>query len=354
MEFDRIYFYVENAEASRDWFVSRLGFRSLASFSNSHTRSEIIGSGNVCFVLSSPLTPASPAASWLKVHPPGIADVGFSVKNIELALARAVFEGVQILEPLSKNQEPGGSFKQAKIAGWGDLSHTLVERIPGNSLGNSPALSLFANIDHVVLNVEAGDLEKAVNWYQKILGFRPQQNFDIQTDKSALRSQVMVHSEGGVQLPINEPASPNSQIQEFLEANRGPGIQHMALQTNNIVGAVSQLRSRGLPFLPVPETYYTQLLLNWQKYLPPDWQEIAASQVLADWPEASGEAMLLQIFTQPIFAEPTFFFEIIERRVGLVGGKLVQAGGFGAGNFRALFEAIEREQMKRGSLTNDS
>ena len=356
MEFDRIYFYVENARASRDWFVSRLGFRSIAGFANSHTRTEIIGSGNVCFVLSSPLTAASPVASWLKFHPPGIADVGFRVKNIELAVARAAVEGAKIIEPLYyyKNQQAGGGFKQAKIAGWGDLTHTLVEGIGGNSLlQNSPALSLFAKIDHVVLNVEAGDLERAVNWYQKILGFQSQQNFDIQTDKSALRSRVLVYSEGGVQLPINEPASANSQIQEFLEANRGPGIQHMALQTDNIVGAVAQLRSRGLPFLPVPETYYSQLLLKWQKKLPEDWQEIAASQVLADWSEASGEAMLLQIFTQPIFAEPTFFFEIIERRVGLVNGKQVQAGGFGAGNFRALFEAIEREQIKRGNLTND-
>jgi 4-hydroxyphenylpyruvate dioxygenase len=354
MEFDRIYFYVENARASRDWFVGRLGFQTIADYSNSHTSTEIIGSGNVCFVLSSPLTPASPAASWLKFHPPGIYDIGFRVKNIELAIARATIEGAKIIEPLCEVQQGKGCFKQAKIAGWGDLSHTLVEEIGGNSLlQNYPELSLFAKIDHVVLNVEAGDLEKAVDRYQRILGFQPQQSFDIQTDKSALRSRVMVHAEGGVQFPINEPASANSQIQEFLDANRGPGIQHMALQTNNIVGAVGELRSRGLPFLPVPETYYAQLLLNWQKYLPADWQEIAASQVLADWPEASGEAMLLQIFTQPIFPEPTFFFEFIERRVGVVNGKKVQAGGFGAGNFRALFEAIEREQMKRGNLTND-
>lgn len=351
MEFDRIYFYVEDARESRDWFVNRLGFQAIAGYANSHTRTEIIGSGPVCFVLSSPLTPASPAASWLKFHPPGIADVGFRVKNIEVAVARAALEGAKIIEP-AEDPEAGMGFKQAKIAGWGDLSHTLVEGIRPDSLLENPAtFSRFAKIDHVVLNVEAGDLQKAVDWYQKILGFKPQQNFDIQTDKSALRSRVMIHSEGGVQLPINEPASTNSQIQEFLDANRGPGIQHMALQTNNIVEAVNELRSRGLPFLPVPETYYAQLLLNWQQYLPQDWQAIAASQVLADWPEASGEAMLLQIFTQPIFAEPTFFFEIIERRVGFVNGKQVQAGGFGAGNFRALFEAIEREQMKRGSLT---
>ncbi len=353
MEFDRIQFYVENAKISRDWFVSRLGFQSTAGYANSHTHTEVVSSGSVCFVLSSPLTPASPAASWLKLHPPGIADVGFRVKNIELAVARAAGEGAKILEPIQEDLNEGGYFKRAKIAGWGDLSHTLVERIGENSLPPIPAKRpQFILIDHVVLNVESGDLEVAVNWYQKILGFQTEQNFDIQTEKSALRSRVMIHSEGGVQLPINESASANSQIQEFLDANRGPGIQHMALQTTDIVGVVADLRSRGLPFLPVPPTYYSELQQR-QNYVPADWPAIAASEVLADWQENTPAAMLLQIFTQPIFAEPTFFFEIIERRVTLVDNKKVQAGGFGAGNFRALFEAIEREQMKRGSLNSD-
>ncbi len=353
MEFDRIQFYVENAQVSRDWFVSHLGFQSIAGYANSHTHTEAVSSGNVCFVLSSPLTPASPAASWLKFHPAGIADVGFRVQNIELAVARAQAAGAQILEPIQEDLTIAGCFKRAKISGWGDLSHRLVEGIGENSLRlAAPKLPLFTFIDHVVLNVESGDLSSAVSWYQKVLGFAPQQNFDIQTEKSALRSQVMVHAEGGVQFPINEPASANSQVQEFLSAHRGPGIQHMALQTTDIVGVVAELRSRGLPFLPVPPTYYSELRPR-QKYLPADWQEIAASEVLADWQEDTPAAMLLQIFTQPIFAEPTFFFEIIERRVSLVNGKQVQAGGFGAGNFRALFEAIEREQMKRGSLIDD-
>ena len=369
MDFDRISFYVENAQASRDWFVNKLGFQAIAASANSHTHTEIVSAGNVCFILSSPLTLNSPAASWLKFHPPGIFDVGFRVKNIELTIARAANKGAKVIEKIQKYPQAEGCFKRAKIAGWGDLSHTLIETIDTTSLlpyspplplspsppllPPSPPLPCFKNIDHVVLNVESGDLEVAVNWYQKILGFQTQQNFDIQTEKSALRSRVMIHSEGGVQLPINESASTNSQIQEFLDANRGPGIQHMALQTTDIVGVVADLRSRGLPFLPVPPTYYSQLPQRWQNSLPEDWQEIAASQVLADWQEDSSEAMLLQIFTQPIFAEPTFFFEIIERRVGLVNGKQVQAGGFGAGNFRALFEAIEREQMKRGSLTKN-
>jgi len=354
MEFDRIQFYTEDAVASRDWFVSKLGFRATAGYSSSHTHTEVVNSGNICFALSSPLTSASPVASWLKLHPPGIADVGFRVKNIELTLARAAAEGAKILEPIEEealNQR--GRFKRARIAGWGDLSHTLIEGIGENPLlPNSAELPLFTKIDHVVLNVETGDLSTAVDWYQRVLGFQTEQNFDIQTEKSALRSRVMVHAEGGVQLPINESASANSQIQEFLEANRGPGIQHMALQTDRIVEVVTDLRSRGLPFLPVPWTYYTELQQH-QNYIPTDWQDIVDCQVLADWQEDTPAAMLLQIFTQPIFAEPTFFFEIIERRVALVNDLKVQAGGFGAGNFRALFEAIEREQIKRGSLRDD-
>ena len=353
MEFDRIHFYVQNAKVSRDWFVSHLGFQSIAGYTDRHTHTETVSSGDVCFVLSSPLTSASPAASWLKYHPPGIIDVGFRVKNIELAVRRAAAAGAKILEPIQEDLIAGVFCKRAKIAGWGDLIHTLVEQIGENSLLPASAkLPLFSLIDHVVLNVESGDLEVAVNWYQKILGFQTEQNFDIQTEKSALRSQVMVHAEGRVQFPINESASANSQIQEFLDANRGPGIQHMALQTDRIVEVVTDLRSRGLSFLPVPWTYYTELQQH-QNYVPKDWQEIVACQVLADWQEDIPAAMLLQIFTQPIFAEPTFFFEIIERRVALVNDLKVQAGGFGAGNFRALFEAIEREQIKRGSLTDD-
>ncbi len=353
MEFDRIQFYTQNAVASRDWFVSKLGFQATAGYSSSHTHTEVVNSGNICFVLSSPLTPASPVASWLTLHPPGIADVGFRVKNIELTLARAIAEGAKVLEPIEEGLNQRGCFKRAKIAGWGDLSHTLIEGIGENPLlPNSAELPSFTKIDHVVLNVETGDLSTAVDWYQRVLGFQTEQNFDIQTEKSALRSRVMVHAEGGVQLPINESASVNSQIQEFLDANRGPGIQHMALQTDRIVGVVTDLRSRGLPFLPVPWTYYTELQQH-QNYVPTDWQEIVDCQVLADWQEDTPAAMLLQIFTQPIFAEPTFFFEIIERRIALVNDLKVQAGGFGAGNFRALFEAIEREQMKRGSLSDD-
>ncbi|MCV3216491.1 VOC family protein, partial [Plectonema radiosum NIES-515] len=196
---------------------------------------------------------------------------------------------------------------------------------------------------HIVLNVAVGDLERAVTWYEEVLDFQPQQAFKIKTDRSALYSRVMLSRDGGVQLPINEPASVHSQIQEFLDVNRGAGIQHIALQTPNIVDAIALFRQNGLSLLPVPQSYYSQL--KQRKKLPLSAFELEAfarQQILVDWKEDTQKAVLLQIFTQPIFTQPTFFFEFIERRF--------QAQGFGEGNFQALFEAIEKEQIKRGSL----
>ncbi|MDB9511808.1 VOC family protein [Kamptonema animale CS-326] len=400
MEFDRIHFYVEDAPTLRDLFVGQLGFQAIASAANNNTCTEVVSNGNICFILSSPLTAASPVATWLKLHPPGVADIAFRVGNLESVMAQATTHGAKVLQPIQQKQD---YLKFAKITGWGDLTHTLIEQKTPLTVGqlftilgqsdsaNDQALpfttsidrqspianhqlpitnypspitnyqlpitnsqALFTSIDHAVLNVETGDLELAVKWYQNTLGFQPQQNFEIQTKKSALRSRVMIHSSGSVQLPINEPASANSQIQEFLDANRGAGIQHIALQTNNILQVVTELRSRGLPFLPVPSTYYSELRQQSENYLSSaEWEAIEVCQVLVDWQKNISEAMLLQIFTQPIFKQPTLFFELIERRKAWVKGQQIQAQGFGEGNFRALFEAIEREQIKRGSLSKE-
>ncbi len=236
-----------------------------------------------------------------------------------------------------RSQRRGGANAEGGFPSVGDWRR--VPPVEATGVGNST----FSGIDHIVLNVASGDLERAVAWYKDTLDFHAQQTFRIQTEHSALSSQVMVSHSGGVQLAINESASPNSQIQEFLDVNRGPGIQHIALKTPNIVQSVAQLRSNGLPLLPVPSMYYTQLQ---QRHTLPlsatQLQEIAQQQILVDWEENTPQALLLQTFTQPIFEQPTFFFELIERRF--------QARGFGEGNFRALFEAIEREQIKRGSL----
>lgn len=373
MKLDHIHFYVEDATASRDWFVNHMGFQALASGASRDTLTTVVKSGAVYIVLSSPLTSASPVAQFLRVHPPGVADIAFVVSDLEGVMERAVANGAKVLQPVQQQQLAQGSWKWAKIAAWGSLTHTLIER-----LGNTPLLpvfaeseittefysstqqqggttrglplhrtsdsGLFSGIDHVVLNVATGDLERALSWYEEVLGFQRQQRFMIETENSGLRSQVMGHPKSGVQFPINEPTSANSQIQEFLDVNQGPGIQHIALQTPQIVKAIAQLRHRGLSFLPIPSTYYTQLRTQHQG-LPlstAELEEIAALEILVDWHNEASQALLLQTFTQPIFEQPTFFFELIERRR--------EAQGFGEGNFRALFEAIEREQLKRGSL----
>jgi 4-hydroxyphenylpyruvate dioxygenase len=403
MKIDYIHFYVEDAKASLDWFVNYMGFQPLASGESCHTRTTVVKSGAVYIVLSSPLTQASPVAQYLRLHPPGVADIAFVVSDLEGVMERAVTNGAKVLQPVEQYQLSQGAWKWGKIAAWGSLSHTLSDSALGDrissvsllpvlsdldqegardwgvgtrELGNdqrgmphdeqnysswgihhsslqtspqplvpSPFKSgLFSEIDHVVLNVATGDLERALRWYEDVLGFQRQQTFTIQTDKSGLRSQVLVHPKSGVQFPINEPASANSQIQEFLDINQGSGIQHIALQTPQIVQAIARLRHLGLSFLPIPSSYYTQLRLN-HPGLPlsvAELEEIAAQQILVDWQEESTQALLLQTFTQPIFEKPTFFFELIERRQ--------EARGFGEGNFRALFEAIEREQLKRGSL----
>ena len=395
MKIARVHFYVENAMVWRDWFVRRLGFQAVATLECSTTRTEVVSSGSIVFQLSSPISPDSPVAAFLQKHPEGVADLAFYVEDIEAVLTKAVSYGAEILQPLQQKPQGKGYLKWATISAWGSLSHTLIEAevqgcrgaggqrrlgaegtlgdegdkevisslsSPSHLLTCSPADLLtcpafFTSIDHVVLNVAAGDLERAIAWYENILGFQPQQNFTIQTERSGLRSRVMFHPNNYVKLPINEPVGANSQIQEFLEINRGAGIQHIALRALDLVAAIARLRSAGIRFLAVPLTYYTDLQKRHRLPLTPaQFEQIAEQQILVDWQDdgisCNGETppLLLQTFTQPIFSQPTFFFELIERRVGSVRGESRLAQGFGEGNFRALFEAIEREQIKRGSL----
>ncbi|MBW4597092.1 MAG: 4-hydroxyphenylpyruvate dioxygenase [Brasilonema angustatum HA4187-MV1] len=393
MKIDHVHFYVEDAKVWRDCFVRHLGFEVVpdcaipATFLEKgddipwnpkednafHTCTHVVNSGAIYFLLSSPLLPTSPVAEFLRYHPPGVADVAFCVENLEEIISLARVHGAKILQPIQQYKYGQEYIKCSKIAAWGSLTHTLIERRGQTdeggrdthrirecgSVGKDPWLppsfspsssSWFTGIDHIVLNVNAGDLEHAVAWYENILNFQGQQTFNIQTSRSGLHSQVMVSRNGDVQLPINQPGSANSQIQEFLNLNRGSGIQHIALRTRNIVHAIAQFRATGLSLLPVPKDYYSQI--RQRKGLPITSDEldtIAGQEILVDWKEETffglnnnQTPLLLQIFTQPIFGQPTFFFEFIERRH--------QAQGFGEGNFRTLFAAIENEQIKRGSL----
>ncbi|MGD1909846.1 MAG: 4-hydroxyphenylpyruvate dioxygenase [Rivularia sp. (in: cyanobacteria)] len=346
-----VHFYVENAKTWHDWFVHHLGFQTLDDYAltpsfpgrgdkASHTHTEVVKSGSVYFVLSSAISSISPIAEYLRQHPPGVVDVAFEVENLSAIITLAKAYGAKIIQPVEHKL----GIKQAKIIAWGGLCHTLLEKqLSEKIIENYSSSPPIQGIDHIVLNVAVGDLKPAVAWYKNILGFQPQQIFNIQTPLSALHSQVMVSPDGSIQLPINEPATPNSQIQEFLNANRGAGIQHIALQTSDIISHIAQFRNRGVCFLPIAQSYYCHLQQQTNLPLKPnELKNIAKQKILVDWKEDFPNALLLQIFTQPIFPQPTFFFEFIERREC--------ARGFGEGNFRALFEAMELEQIKRGSL----
>ncbi len=365
MKIDYVHFYVEDAIVWRDWF-GRMGFRAIGAHHNHHTHTEWVNNGSVHFLLSAPKQAASPVSQFLRCHPAGVVDVAFGVDNLAGWLDHAGQQGVTVLQPMQVETQPQGLLKWAQIQAWGTLRHTLIERVgrtAGVPVGAGEIMApadrcresdrspvRFAAIDHVVLNVAAGEMSAAVNWYERVLGLQAQQEFAIQTSHSGLCSRVMQHPNGQVKLPINEPSSPTSQIQEFLDLNGGPGVQHIALQTQAIVATIAYLRSVGLAFLTVPESYYTQLRQKSAPLTETQIQQLAHQQILVDWQAHLPQAVLMQIFTQPIFAQPTFFLELIERQQYRENGAIQFVQGFGEGNFRALFEAIEQEQMKRGSL----
>ena len=323
MQIDHIHFYVEDVSKQRDWFVQAMGCQVVSHTANRHTATEVLKHGAVYFVLSSPLSPHSPVADYLKKHPPGVADIALRVNGIEQLLAKAD----QIQLPLQFSQRNKG-LRWAKINGWGSLSHTLIENgsavdfcqtffnpeaqaHPNTNLG-SETVTGFTSIDHVVLNVSAGALGQAVAWYQALLGFEVQQAFQIQTQTSGLNSKVLKSLEGEIYFNINEPSSAQSQIQEFLDENQGSGIQHIALKTSNIVQAVTQMRERGMSFLSVPVTYYAQLKQRLKQVQRPPFllqgmQAIEAQHILMDWKDSAPESILLQIFSHPIFEQRTFF-----------------------------------------------
>ena len=385
MKVDHVCFYVNDAITTRNWFTQKLSFRSVGSYVSTDRVTEVVQAGAIYFLLCSATTERSPVATFLQRHPPGVADIAFCVEDLATTLAQAQQHGATLLKPLQTEVQAQGILRWATLAAGGDLTHTLLERtgvtalLPqaiaplenvlmtqhgssakastrAGALLDSSNVGLFTTIDHIVLNVAAGELTRSVAWYEKVFGLQPQQSFAIQTTYSALCSRVMRHpAPGGVQLPINEPASPNSQIQEFLDVNHGPGIQHIALETADLVQAIAQLRQRELPLIHVPAAYYAELRqrpgLNLSEAAV---QQLEQQMILADWQHDTKHAVLLQTFTQPIFDEPTFFFELIQRQPSRDSERSELAQGFGEGNFRALFEAIEREQMKRGSLQNFS
>lgn len=320
MRLHHVHFYVDDANTWRDRFLQTLVGTTLIT-QNPHT-THTLQWGSITLRLSSPPDPI--ATQFLSTHSPGIGTIGLSSRDWRAIAPQLRRHGGQLLE------QPTGTTIISPLG----IRHALLspEQDELQSV-TSPEL------DHLVLNVPAGQLEPTVCWYENVFGFQRQQTFQIETGQSGLRSQVLTHPVSGLTLPINEPTSPQSQIQEFLDYHGGAGIQHLAVRVPNLIQTVRTLRQAGMPFLTVPALYYAQA--HGQTVLSrAEWQQVRSQQLLIDRPPTGG--LLLQIFSQPMFTQPTFFWEFIERRQ--------QAQGFGEGNFLALFRAIEQAQIKRGNL----
>ncbi len=349
-------FYVTDIGDWASYFVHRFNFREIAHggpYSGKGDRvCRVVGHGRIRFILTQAAYHESVVAGFLRKHPQGVADIAFLVHDAAYALEECAKRGAKVVAELETNHFEGGRIRFGSISAYGDVTHTLIDVQgeppfgPGYHDIKDPLLthpdntgSTFAIVDHMVANVPAGEMDKWVEFYQRVFGFKQTRHFDIRTKRSALMSKVLTAEHGYIQLPINEPSSENSQIQEYLNANNGSGVQHIALLTKAIIPTIDDLRRRGLDFLSVPGEYYRAAA----ERVSPIEESFADLERLGILVDREGpDGYLLQLFTRPIFAEPTLFFEVIQRRG--------HARGFGEGNFRALFEAIEREQMKRGSL----
>lgn len=353
---DYVEFWVGNAKTSAYYMASAFGFKPVA-FKGLETGSRdqvsyLMQSGDIYVVLSGALTDESPIADHVKKHGDGVKDIAMRVDDAEKSYREAVARGAKSAFEPKVIEDANGRVKMAAIYTYGETLHTFVERdayngvfLPGFKAytGNMPVNdSGLAACDHIVGNVEEGKMEEWVNFYGNVLGFSQLLSFDdkdISTEYTALMSKVMQNGTGRIKFPINEPAQgkKKSQIEEYLDFYKGPGAQHMALLTHDIIDTVAKLRANGVEFLNVPDTYYEDLKERVGE-IDEAIEEIKKLNLLVDRDE---DGYLLQIFTKPIMDRPTFFFEIIQRK----GAK-----SFGKGNFRALFEAIEREQELRGTL----
>lgn len=355
---DYVEFYVANARQAAHFYRTVLGLRPVAySGLETGTRdraSYVLQRRNVRFVLTAPLLPdpAHPVADFVARHGDGVKDIALRVLDAEAAYVEALRRGGRGVQEPTAYEDDKGRVVKASIATYGDVIHSFIQRegyegafMPGFRTIENPLPvpeTGLAAIDHIVGNVELGKMNEWVNFYSEVLGFRQLIHFDdedISTEYSALMSKVMANGSGKIKFPINEPAEgrKKSQIEEYLEYNGAPGAQHIALATGDILGSVDALRDHGLAFLRVPEAYYSDLAIRVGK-IDEQVEDLARRGVLVDRDE---EGYLLQIFSQPVQDRPTLFYEIIQRK----GSR-----GFGKGNFKALFEAIEREQALRGNL----
>ena len=352
---DHVEMYVGNGAQAAYWFTHALGFRHTA-YAGLETgvrdrSSHVVESGRIRFVLTGALHGATELTRHVAEHGDGVKVVALAVPDAEQAYRVAVRRGARgLVEPHEASDEHG-TVQMATIGAYGETVHTFVARegyagpfLPGYERAeDAPSdAGLLAGIDHVVGNVELGRLDEWVSYYERVFGFTEMIHFsdrDIATEYSALMSKVMADGKGRIKFPINEPAEGKrkSQIEEYLEFYGGAGVQHVALATTDIVRTVRELRERGVRFLATPGSYYEELPERVDS-IEEDLADLRELGILADQDD---EGYLLQIFTKPIGDRPTLFLEVIERH---------GARGFGEGNFKALFEAIEREQANRGNL----
>jgi 4-hydroxyphenylpyruvate dioxygenase len=354
---DAVVFEVGNAKQAAHYYSAAFGMRRIA-YRGPETgcpdeAAYVLESGAARFVFRGPVRAGTALGERVAAHGDGIIDLALQVSSAEDAYHYAVAHGARGLEAPHLIEDESGKVVVAAIATYGDTRHTLVERsgysgpylpgyVPASPIVAPRERGFFTEIDHCVGNVELGRMDEWVDFYHRVMGFTNMKEFvgdDIATEYSALMSKVVADGSRKVKFPLNEPAAGKrkSQIDEYLEFYGGPGVQHIALATDDIVASVRAMTAAGVEFLATPGSYYDELG-SWvgQTRVPAgDLRELG---ILADRDE---DGYLLQIFTQPVQDRPTVFFELIERH---------GSQGFGKGNFKALFEAIEREQARRGNL----
>jgi 4-hydroxyphenylpyruvate dioxygenase len=353
---DYVEFFVGNAKQAAHYYRTAFGF-SLLGYRGPETgvrdrASYLLQQDKLRFVFTSPLGPEGPIADHVHRHGDGVRDIAFWVEDARDAYAKALERGAESAGEPQVLRDDDGEVVIAAIKTYGDTIHSIVERknykglfMPGFVAASSPYMPSSTGlkyVDHCVGNVELGKMNEWVRFYERVLGFHNLLTFDdkdISTEYSSLMSKVMSNGNGRIKFPINEPASgkKKSQIEEYLDFYGGPGVQHIALATDNIIETVTALKSRGVEFLRTPDTYYETILERVGK-IDEDLAPLKDLGVLVD---RDDEGYLLQIFSKPQQDRPTLFYEIIQRK----GAK-----SFGKGNFRALFESIEREQELRGNL----